>query len=303
MTTPHWAVALILVIISLSAIGVELVIHRYVKKVTSTYWFWLAIALVYLAYILSITCYNYWNQYAHIKLDDLTDPEQSKFISRAFMLNLCPLFCFVLPATLIADPTRKAARAVSPLALVGSFFVLFISIPMEQDISLTWRYFFIGSDHYTDLYYAGHLINFLIALGVVLNTPKGGWKGCVSTFGALLLIDTYILIVMAATGATYYVSGLHPHDFSEFGNYKLFWNAGVHNTGLSMFIFQFFILAITFATIILLDVCKRGWFKYGDKYSGCWWSWYDSQKITVKEPWGWFSHNWQLKHYKKQKTA
>ncbi|MCQ3908782.1 MAG: DUF5378 domain-containing protein [Mycoplasmoidaceae bacterium] len=50
------------------------------------------------------------------------------------MLNICPFLNFMLPVTLIADPSRKAARAFAPFAIVSSLMVVLIAMPMTADI-------------------------------------------------------------------------------------------------------------------------------------------------------------------------
>ncbi|MCQ3907735.1 MAG: DUF5378 family protein [Mycoplasmoidaceae bacterium] len=87
---------------------------------------------------------------------------------------MCPFLTFFLPVALIADPSRKVARTLAPVALIASAFVLFIDIPMSSVAEFTLRYIFIGKPTKTDLYYFNHAMNMFIALGVILNTPKLG---------------------------------------------------------------------------------------------------------------------------------
>lgn len=285
-----------LALIALALVGVELVVNRYIKKVTNTYWFWLSIGIVYLIYCICITWVYHWKSLAVVDIpwgSQLTN-EQSYLVSYAFLLNICPFVNFAFCATLIADPTRKAARCVAPLAIVGSFIVLFIDIVTHSGATFSWRYIFIGQWDRPTLHYSGHLINLLIAIGVLMNTPKFGWKGTVAQFGFIIGFYLYVTIVAYTTGCQVYVSGVVLRDFVD-GQYAFFNMIFPNMPYLSMPIFFIGLAGVLLGICILSDVCKRGWFAYGDKQGSVWWKSYDYQKTMIKEPWGYFSHQWQAR--------
>lgn len=292
---------LFLVLLAMSLVGVELAVNKWIRKVTNTYWFWLGIALFYLIYCISVCWWRYWYiiSTSFIPYGTPLIKDDSITVSHAFLLNICPFINFALCATLIADPTRKAARSIAPYAVFSSFFVIFFEILTNDKSSFTWQYIFIGMNEHPDLHYFGHVMNLLIGLGIIMNTPKLGWKGTVGTYGYILGFYVYVLIVAYATGAQYYVSGVNLKDFSEQGNFNFFNKIFPNLPQVSALVFFVGMIGCMLGVNVLCDTCKRGYFAYGDKYSGCWWQWYDYETTTIKEPWGWFSHQWQLKHPKK----
>lgn len=299
---------IIIVVLTWAIVGLEIGVNKYCRKVTNTYWFWLTWSLFYIIYCICICWKDYWNLYAHIDIPtpSTDDWKISSLISKAFMLNLCPLLNFLLPVSLIADPSRKAARSFAPIAILTSSLNLFFSILRSDSTELTWQYIFLGTSGnlYPDLFYFGHAMNLFLAVAIMLNTPRLGWKGLVGTYGALGGMYLYIVPTTYATGCLYECAGVRPLDFSGGGSFSFIAklindkSGGVH----SMIVFFFGLIIILFGIIMLLDACNRGYLKFGDKYSGCWWRWYDYNKTTIKEPWGWFSHNWQLKHHKVRKS-
>lgn len=284
-------------LLTLAIVGIQFACNKWIRKVTNTYWFWLGIGIFYITYCIAVCWAAYFKHFAQLELPtgrDLTAAESS-IVTNALLLNLCPFLNFALSATLIADPSRKATRALAPFAIIASCFVLFLDIPMSSQTEFTLRYIFIGRPTRVDLYYFGHAMNLFIAIGVLLNTPKFGWKGTVATYSALLGFYIYVIICSRITGATCSVSGLHPNDFTLEGNYNIFAKVGLNPIASMCLYFPFFFASI-FGVIVLADYCKRGYLAYGDKFSGCWWHWYDYNKTLNKEPWGYFSHQWQLNH-------
>lgn len=283
-----------LLFLCLGICGVEIAANKWIKKVTNMYWFWLGWALFYLIYEIVISWWADWNLFAHIRLPDrLLTVYESTVVSKALLLNVCTFMNFALPLSLIGDPTRKAARTLSPMAIIASLMVICLDIPTNSDTIFTLRYIFIGRPATTDLYFFCHAMNLFMALAIILNTPKFGWKGTCASYTTLFGYYIYVHFIIALTGCQYQVSGLRLADFTESGVYHVFANWGLSpSAGAAIYFISFFISIM--ATIALIDFCKIGYFKYGDKYSGCWWKYYDYETVTVKEPWGWFSHQWQL---------
>lgn len=286
----------VLAFLMLGISGLILGLNPLIKKVTDTYWFWLGIAVFYITYCICICWATYWNALAHIDLSKILTPEETRIVSKALILDICPFLNFFLPAALIADPTRKAARSLSPLAIVAGIAFCFFRLPTVPDAKLNWHYIFIGSSGNPNLYYFGHAMNMFIGLGVILNTPKFGWKGSISTISALTGLFLYVVIISRSLGCYSGVAGTHINDFAEGGVFHIMTIIFGNNTILAQVMYFILLYTGLFGVVLLIDLCKRKYFAYGDKYSGIWWQYYDYNKTTVKEPWGWFSHNWQLKH-------
>lgn len=285
----------ILLAITLGIVGVELAINKWIRKVTNTYWFWLALGLFYLIYCICISWRYYWNQMSItvIQWGTPLDRETSRVLSWGLMLNICPFLNFAIPVALIADPTRKAARAIAPFGIVASFFVLFFDIIINGGARLTWTYIFIGSNEQPDLYYFGHAMNFWLAFGILLNTPKIGWKGLMGTYGFVAGFYLYVIIVCLATGCQYYCSGVTLNDFISGGTYNFFEKV-FKIPRFSQGVFFLGLFGGMLGISALADTCKRGYFAYGDNCSGIWWKYYDYEKTSVKYPWGKISYKHQL---------
>ncbi len=212
-----------------------------------------------------------WIRFANTNITDPGSQEQSNIISKAFFLDICPFVSFVLPICLIADPSRKAARAISPISILGAFFVIIIQIP--QKFIWSFEYIFVGDE----LFCFMHVINLWLAVGVLLNTPRNGWKGTLITYGATLGIYLYVIIVAYSTGAQWHVSGVTLKDFIP--------DAGEYGDVTRVFHIPYQYMPIVYyplgalAILLLLHlndyVFKR--FKIWQidpKFSGCWNKWY-----------------------------
>lgn len=281
-----------LTLLALGLAGIVIAGNRWIRKVTNTYWFWLAISIFYITYCIVICWSKYWNQFAHtIFTDPTTNPRESNIISKAFMLNICPFLNFVLPITLIADPSRKTARAFAPMALVSSLMVILVAIPNTSDIEFNWWNIFIGTANITDLYYFGHVTNLLIALGVVLNTPRFRWKGLITAAGALLGFYIYVISVSHSLGVRWQVAGITLNDFGPEGTYYFFEKAFKTNYVAAQATYFVALIIFVLGTVFICDLCKKQYFAYGNKYSGCWWHWYDYKKVANKEPLNFFCLN------------
>lgn len=267
----------------------EIVAHRWIKKVTNMYWFWLGISVAYLIYVIAVAWVPHWNQYAHMVFvpgEKWLQSGESKIISDIFLLNICPFMNFALPICLIADPSRKSARGFAPLAIIGSVFVLFLDTPFFSTwTERTWQFIFLGNKGQNDLYFMGHLINLLMAIGVLLNTPKFGWKGGVISFGQIGGFYLYVAIAKTITRCNFFTSGLSVGDYTSDGNYGIFESLGI---GMPWAPIIFFVGLITLIAgiILLFDFCKRNHYKYGNKPSDCWWQWYEYDKFIYTNFWG-----------------
>lgn len=271
-----------------------MVFHNKIKKITNSYFFWMGISVFLLIWYIVFRFAGYWGEYGQALHDGILRPQDydnSFLISKALMLDICPLTGMLIPILLIADPTRIAARSISPICMVGAFFTLFCKMPFLENTEFTAQFIFIG-DNTWRLYFFMHAMNFMLAIGVLINTPRFGLKGTLMHYGITLALFLYIVICAYSTGCRWNCSGMVSNDFKyelEFPGDHL----GEYNiVGLAFH--TIFRINWRFAPIIYLPigaillfcflhlndyVFKRfKHFKYPDKYSGCWYNWYKISK-------------------------
>ena len=103
--------------------------------------------------------------------------DDSIVISKAFMLDVCPFAAIGMCASLVFDPTRKVARSLAPIALIGGAITV-CSVAFDDTIqaTLTAQFIFIGApgDDGMKCYFIMHFLQVVFAVGVMLNTPRNG---------------------------------------------------------------------------------------------------------------------------------
>lgn len=260
------------ILIVLGLVGLQIACHRWIKKITNSYFFWLGISIALLTWLCVFRFVPDWIRYANTVITDPSDMEQSNIISKAFFLDVCPFVSLVIPICLIVDPTRKAARSLCPISLLGAFFVIFVQMPTGT-FEFTWEYIFTGYE----LYCFMHVTNLLLAIGVLLNTPRHGWKGTLATYGATLAMFVYIIIVAYSTGAKWHVSGVTLNDFiPDIGEYGAV--TKIFNVPYQLMPLIFYPLGgLSFVLPIHLNdyVFKKTktWY-INPQYSNYWYEWY-----------------------------
>ncbi|MBQ0045720.1 MAG: DUF5378 family protein [Mycoplasma sp.] len=276
--------ALVLITVALAA-GM-IVCNKWIRKVTNCYFFWLAIAVFCLTWLIMFRFRYDWAAYGEwIKEGGFTDPSseiQSRAISKAFLLDVCPFAAFTINALLIVDPTRKAARAFAPAALIGGAFTIIGVMFAEPPAELTWEFIFIGIAP-NRCYFIMHFMQVMVALGVMLNTPRNGWKGFLASLLATIFIYSYVGIVMTITGCRWYCSGLAINDW-ESGEYSF----AAQIFGLPPKLAPYIAIPLLFALgagfIALKDyVFGSGHWDYGNAFSKKWYAWYDYKKHVVQK--------------------
>lgn len=278
---------ILLTLISLALCVVVVIAHRWTKKIAKYYWFWLAISVFFLTYIIAISWHRYWGLFASGEAYKMPELEFKTAVSYAFCTNICFFVSFAIPVALICDPTRKVAQAFSPLAIFASIIVLFVTFPMGQNSpKLTWEFIFIGhlgnQPWDPDCYYFEHIFNMLLGIGVLLNTPKFGWKGIIRQFIAFGVMYAWIGIVMGFTGSDHYVSGLSQWDFVD-GHFGMLTKALGLNGAQGQIVFFCVFPVILFLLCMLNDAVKRGWYKYGNYSTHNWIKWYNYNQYTVNK--------------------
>lgn len=287
--------ALILVLITLSLLTVEIVCNRFIKKVTNTYWFWLAISVFLFVWYITFRFTFQWKELANHWSEGTETLIGSVRYAKGFLLELCPFFCLMTPVALIADPSRKAAQLFAPLSFLTAFIVVIAFFWSNVKPELNIETFFIGADAGLNwkLYEFIHMSNVFLSMGIMLNTPKYGWKGGLAIVGVLGIFLMYVGICMAVTGCHFHVTGLSIDDWilhTEIdpetglgykGDFYLITKLFGNNPTLAMCIF-FPICGLLFAGFIfLMDKLKTTkWFKYGNAKSKCWWQHYNYEKFV-----------------------
>lgn len=278
---------LILVLLTILIVIGMIVCNHWIRKVTNCYFFWAIIAGFFLIWLFIFRFGPDISRFIHTPITDPSDIQQSIVISKAFMLDVCPFAAIGMCATLIFDPTRKIARSLAPIALIGGAITV-CSVAFDESIhaALTAQFIFIGDPTNSGMkcYFIMHFIQVVLAVGVMLNTPRNGWKG---TLGTLIIISAYyiyVAIVMAATGATWNVSGLSINDWLPEGEYH--YVAEIFNIPPKVCqIIGIPILGLVGCGLIALKdyVFDRGWFWYGNAYSGKWYLWYNYNNFVKQK--------------------
>ena len=253
------------------------------KQLTNTWFFWIGIGLICLIWLIVFRFSGAWHNLAEdiknnggsIKgVEDYT-------ISKALFLDACPFCAFYMCILLIVDPTRKGAKLLSPLSIMGGMITI-LSFAFDSDIKFTFHNIFINSGGPNNCYVIMHIIQVLLAVAVLVNTPKYTWKGFLMAIGVTGLFYIYVAILMTATGCESYVSGLSIKDWQLGGEY---WRvADILNCSptVAACVGLPCMFALGCGLVILKDFVFSKWiWTYGNAYSGKFWAWYDYNK-TVK---------------------
>ncbi len=293
--------------LTLSLCGIPIVVHHWTKKVTTTYWWWMGISVVWLAIIIGVSWWKHWQFFFNNLNSIIPAIEYEKFRTIQFALgtNICVLFTFLMPILLIADPTRRVARAFAPICSLGAMMVLLVVIPFgfSGESRFTLDYLTIGnlvslsvdgvgSYQTYDFFYSIHLVNLLLSIGVWLTTPRYGWKGMITVGGAYGATYLQIGIIVLLTGQTGETAGIKPWDFTD-GNFRMVYDMCGGNIQLAQAVFFIVVILVMFIWTFLLDFAfKRGWFQFGNKKTGVWWKYWDYEHFipdTNERDWGKFA--------------
>lgn len=296
---------IVTLVITLSLCAAIIVCHKWIKKITNNYFFWLGISLAFLALLLTrlIPQCIFLSQNWTALWKDRAEHVPGKLFAMVFNTELCFLFSFIVPISLIADPSRRAARAIAPIASLSAMMVLIIVVPffgvrdftnLGTFITLGLKSEVIVANHkliYYDYYYLYHLITLLMCIGVWLNTPRHGWKGVIYTYGVLAIVYVYIIIIKFSLDLTRYVAGVSQWDVIDpEGHFKMCGDICGGNGPAAQALFFTILIVMTFIWTGLQDfVFKRGWFMYGNKSSGVWYKYWDYDHYlpnTNKKDWG-----------------
>ncbi len=146
---------------------------------------------------------------------------ESIYISKVFMLDLCPAFCFLLHPVVIINPNRKIALYIAPCSLFGGLLTITGGIAFDPQASWTIQYIFFGISP-NEAYFLIHFLNAFTGMLILLNTPNDSWKTCLWTLAVLAFYFLYICLVMICFNGkiTDHVTGLLPADWLPGGEYE-----------------------------------------------------------------------------------
>lgn len=263
----------------------QIVAHKWIKKVTNSYFFWLAVGAIVTAYLIAFRFRFAWHDLATVDHElNLKEIDDAYIFSKALLLDICPFCGLLLPITLMLDPTRYSCRALAPLALIGGLFTMLCDMPTSEFPEWSIQYIFLGIEP-NHCYFLMHALNLILAVGVMLNSPKFGWKGYLICVGTAILFYSYVGIMMGATGISWYVSGLSLNDWAlgEYSKVAQFLNcAPIVAAGVGLP----FMFCVTSGLVALNDYVFKKWvWTYGNATSGKWHQWYDYKKFDLKKIW------------------
>ncbi len=280
-----YTAGIVLIVITMLIVATQIVCNRWIKVVTNCYFFWLVLGVFWFIWLVVFKFAGDWQNY--IKLvnegyfDDPGSYIQSVQISKAYLLDVCPFAALFICVSLIVDPTRKVARSFAPIALVGGLITIgSLAFDGEGGVpELTAQYIFFGTEN-NECYFIMHFIQIVLPVGVLLNTPKGGWKGWVLTLLMAILYYSYAGCVMAGTGCRWNCSGLSLNDW-ETGEYHFVSDIFKIPPEVCPYVGIPFLYIFASGIVALKDyVFSKGWFKYGNAYSNKWYLWYDYNKYV-----------------------
>lgn len=299
-----------LVMIVVGLVIAMIFLNNKIKFVTNTYWFWLAIAAISFFWVFGVRFVSDWSRYWSDHTTSYADPGyfwNSKTISRAFMLDACPMFFSLTCISLMADPSRRLARIFAPIALVGGVLTLSglpeinTAVP-DINAQMTAEFIFFGLNREKG-YFIMHTLQILLATGVLLNTPKSNWRTWIESLGSFIIFLGYVGIVIGATGTRWFASGLVPNDYitvaeaqamgtPEFvGEYHAVHDIFTMLPREAMFPFlmvMLLFLGSMFGIVLKNFVFCRWIWKYGDVKSKIWWQYWDYNKFRKKPNKSWW---------------
>lgn len=227
--TPIGIISISITLISIVLICVgHFLFKKYNNKIYSTitnsYYFWMVIGILFLVYFISAR--YVWNMIDYFNIDEAinrVDPtlgnnnetwRKSYFISRVFLLDLCPFLTLAISLFLIVDKTRMFAKSISIFGLIGgTLAILFgVGFDMLSPNSNIFKYIFLG-DGENRMYFMIHYLLIVICLLLLLNT-KTFTK--YSFFGGLSIIAIFLIyasIVAKVLNITNNVSGAVKGDY------------------------------------------------------------------------------------------
>jgi hypothetical protein len=214
--SPNW-VGIALTLITLVLVAGIIVAHPYIKKVTNTYYFWLGIGIVLLVYlVLGRFQYNFHDFWS-------AKDKEGYVASKGLLLDLCPFVAFVLPITLILDPTRKSSCVLAYYGIFGGIVTFLGNFCVQNDFpsidaAWNWKWIFLG-DEMNRMYFMMHFILLFFSPFVLLNSTRTWWLDITCCVGFILSYFGYVLICVHKFNVDSNATGLVPGDWEPGGEY------------------------------------------------------------------------------------
>ena len=208
------SLGLFTILIMLLAIGV----HPFTRRVTNTYWFWLAYGIF--VFVL-ITVYR-WGP----DISDLLNSNKAVGIlwSKALLLDMCPMTAVAIHIAVIVDPTRKGAKAIAPMAIFGGMITIFGQVMTGSSEGAEWSYKYLFEGIAPNrAYFLIHFFNLITGVLVLLNTTKFSIK----TYSGEYIVNAgyfmYVAICIYASHGVIdcNVTGLLIKDWDAGGEYAM----------------------------------------------------------------------------------
>ena len=199
--------------IALLSIGV----HPFTRRVTNTYWFWLAYGIFVFT---MIVVYRWGPDIRDLvnAINDGTDGQNKGILwSKAFLLDMCPATAVAIHIAVIVDPTRKGAKAIAPMAIFGGIITIFGQIMAGTDPEAAWTYEYMFEGIAPNrAYFLIHFFNLITGVLVLLNTTKFSVKTyCVEYFVCAFYFMYVAIVIYASHGKVQCnVTGLLIYDWS-----------------------------------------------------------------------------------------
>lgn len=174
------------------------------------------IAAVFLVYFLAarygFDLYNFFDNFG--KWSSLDEYWYSITLSKALLLDMCPLMAFLLPLTIIFGKNLRKAKILAPMAIVGAVITLYgQAIWMSNyDAADFFEYIFVGFVP-NRLYFMMHFMSLFLGVLTLVLAPPFTKKNYIWIFGWLCFWLAYELIMIAVLGIEYNATGLVPNDW------------------------------------------------------------------------------------------
>lgn len=165
------------------------------------------------------------------------------FISKIFLLDMCPMMAVFLPIAIIGGKKLSAAKVLAPMAIIGALITLYGQAVWINDYEAPrlFEYIFLGIEP-NRLYFMMHLMSAFLGILTLVVAPPFTKKSYLWIFGWLCFWLAYELIVIAIFDIQYNATGLVPND----------WLGGQYSKVYEFFPMEFPLIVIFWYAIAVL---------------------------------------------------
>ncbi len=212
----------LLVFTALSIIFVCL-INKYIKVVTSSYYFYLIVSIGLIIYFVAGRWGNNIYSYNHTDLESLKKVSVYSYsvaVSKAFLLDMCPFMAFFIPVSLIFDKSRSIAKVLALLGLTGGLVTIFGGMGSAELEGVAWYTFVFLGQGINKLYFIMHYWMVIMSVLVILNSrtyTRWSWAGI---HAVTIAFFAYVYIIVISFGITNNATGIVKGDwYGEYAQY------------------------------------------------------------------------------------